>query len=128
MPVAALIVVRPAIQVKAIKGDALSANRNRRELWAHIAIKAILVHAEIGWGIAQADEAGQRDVGRPYGTHRLALQARSRDFSLHQRPSRTLWFRSFRVKLSRMTNHARICRKSQYAEWREIQRNCLHPS
>jgi hypothetical protein len=47
MPVAALIVVRPAIQVKAIKGDTLSADRDGSQLWAHIAIKAILVHPEI---------------------------------------------------------------------------------
>jgi hypothetical protein len=45
MPVAALIVVRPGIEVKAIKRDSLSADGDRRQARAHVAIETIFVHA-----------------------------------------------------------------------------------
>jgi hypothetical protein len=45
MPVAALIVVRPGIEVKTIKSDSLSADGDGRQARAHVAIEAILVHA-----------------------------------------------------------------------------------
>ena len=45
MPVAALIVVRPRIEVKAIKRDSLSADGDRRQARAHVAIETIFVHA-----------------------------------------------------------------------------------
>jgi hypothetical protein len=57
MPVATLIVVRPRIEVKAIKGDSLDADWNGRKMRADVAIEAIFVHAEVGRGIAQSDEA-----------------------------------------------------------------------
>jgi hypothetical protein len=47
MPVAALIVVRPGIEVKAIKSDSLCADGDRGEARAHVAIETIFVHAEI---------------------------------------------------------------------------------
>jgi hypothetical protein len=45
------MVVRPALEVKAIEGDSLRANRDHRELGPHLAIEAIAVHAEIAWCI-----------------------------------------------------------------------------
>jgi len=59
MPVAALIVVGPGVEVKPVKGDALSANWNHDKQWANLAIEAIFVHAEIRWGVAQTDESRQ---------------------------------------------------------------------
>jgi hypothetical protein len=49
--VAALIVVRPTVEVKAVEGDSLRADRYHRELGPHLAIEAIAVHAEIAWCI-----------------------------------------------------------------------------
>jgi hypothetical protein len=59
MPVAALIVVRPGIEVKTIEGNSLRTDRDRAKEGTYVAIEAIFVHAEIGWGVAQADEARQ---------------------------------------------------------------------
>ena len=60
MPVAALIVVGPGIEVKPVESDSLHADWNCREGWTNIAIEAIFVHAEIGWCVAQADESRQK--------------------------------------------------------------------
>jgi len=59
MPVAALIVVGPGIEVKAVEGDALRADWDHREERTNVAIEAILVHAEIRRRVAQPDEARQ---------------------------------------------------------------------
>jgi hypothetical protein len=59
-PVAALIVVRPCIEVNAIEGDSLNANAQAEDARPHFAVKAVLVHAEIGGGVAQTDEAWRR--------------------------------------------------------------------
>jgi hypothetical protein len=59
-PVAALIVVRPRIEVNAVEGDSLDADAKRGDAWAHFPVEAVLVHAEIGGGVAHADEAGRR--------------------------------------------------------------------
>lgn len=60
MPVAALIVVRPGIEVKAIEGDSLRTDRDRGKEGTHVAIEAIFVHAQVRWRVAQSDEAGAR--------------------------------------------------------------------
>jgi len=57
-PVAALIVVRPCIEVNAVEGDALDADAQGENARAHFTVEAVLVHAEIGGRVAQADEAG----------------------------------------------------------------------
>jgi hypothetical protein len=44
MPVAALILVCPAIEVKAIKGHSLHADAKVNEGGAHLAIESVLVH------------------------------------------------------------------------------------
>jgi hypothetical protein len=57
MPVATLILIRPGIEVKPVKGDALGADRDGLYQRANLAIEAVLVHAEVGRGIAQPDES-----------------------------------------------------------------------
>jgi hypothetical protein len=52
MPVAALIVVGPGIEVKPVKRDSLRADWGCREGWTNVAIEAIFVHAEIGGRVA----------------------------------------------------------------------------
>ena len=47
MPVAALIVVGPGIEVKAVEGNALRADGNHGEERSNLAIEAILVHSNI---------------------------------------------------------------------------------
>ena len=59
-PVAALIVVRPRIEVNAVEGDSLNADAKGEDARAHFAVEAVFVHAEIGGGVAHADEAGWR--------------------------------------------------------------------
>ena len=58
-PVAALIVVRPRIEVNAVKGDSLDTDSQGQHAGAHFPVEAVLVHAEIGGGVAHADEAGR---------------------------------------------------------------------
>jgi hypothetical protein len=45
MPVATLIVICPAIEVKAIKSHALHSNGKVRECGAYLPIESVLVHA-----------------------------------------------------------------------------------
>jgi hypothetical protein len=59
MPVATLIVVRPRIEVKAIKGNSLDADWNGRKMRADVSIEAIFVHAEIQGRISQSYEPRQ---------------------------------------------------------------------
>jgi hypothetical protein len=59
MPVAALIVIGPGIEVKPVKSDSLYADWDLGKKGAHVAIKAIFVHAEIRRGVAQPDKARQ---------------------------------------------------------------------
>jgi hypothetical protein len=47
-PVAALIVVRPCIEVNAIESDSLNADAEGEHARPHFAVEAVLVHAEIG--------------------------------------------------------------------------------
>ena len=57
MPVAALIVVGPGVEVKAVKGDSLRADGDHIQERTNVAIEAIFVHTEIGGRVAQPDEA-----------------------------------------------------------------------
>jgi len=59
-PVAALIVVRPCIEVNAIEGDSLDTDAKSEDAGAHFAVKAVLVHAEVRGCVAQSDEAWSR--------------------------------------------------------------------
>jgi hypothetical protein len=57
MPVAALILVGPGIEVKLVKRDSLRADGDHIQERTNVAIEAIFVHAKIGRGVAQPDEA-----------------------------------------------------------------------
>ena len=61
-PVAALIVIRPCIEVNAVEGDSLNADAQGEDARSHFAVEAVLVHAEIGGGVAHADEPWRRGV------------------------------------------------------------------
>jgi hypothetical protein len=52
-----LIFIRPGVEVNAIEGYSLRADRDGAEMRAYIAIEAVLVHAEIRRGVAEANEA-----------------------------------------------------------------------
>jgi hypothetical protein len=60
MPVAALIVVGPGVEVKAVKSDPLRADWNHGKERTNLTIEAILVHSEIGRRVAQADKTRQK--------------------------------------------------------------------
>jgi hypothetical protein len=47
MPVAALIVVGPGIEVKPVESDSLPTDRDYGEARTNLAIEAIFIHAEI---------------------------------------------------------------------------------
>jgi hypothetical protein len=55
-PVAVLILVRPSVEVNAVECDALRADRNHCDVRTHVAIEAVLVHAQVLRRIAQANE------------------------------------------------------------------------
>jgi hypothetical protein len=57
MPVAALIVAGPGIEVKPVERDSLRADGDLIQERTNVAIEAIFVHAEIRRGVAQPDEA-----------------------------------------------------------------------
>lgn len=57
-PVAALILIRPRIEVNAVKGDSLDPDANSEHARAHFPVEAVLVHAEIPRRVPQTQEAG----------------------------------------------------------------------
>jgi hypothetical protein len=63
MPVAALIVVGPGIEVKTVESDSLCTDWDHCEGWTNVAIETIFVHAEIRRGVAQPDETRQERSG-----------------------------------------------------------------
>jgi hypothetical protein len=67
------MLVGPGIEVKTIKGFALDADRNQRHPGPHLAVEAVLVHAEIGRSIPKANEPSVADAGF-YCTARIALR------------------------------------------------------
>ena len=57
------MLVGPGVEVKTVEGDAVRADWNDRDARPHFAVEAVLVHAEVGWGGAEADEAWGDGVG-----------------------------------------------------------------
>ena len=57
-PVARLILIGPGVEVKAVEGNALVADRNFRDAGSNLAVESVAVHAEIGGRVAKTDEAG----------------------------------------------------------------------
>ena len=96
--VAALIFLGSSFHFKAIEGAALGADPDLRQMRTHLAIEAILVHAEETGRVAQTDKA------------RGHWHA---DFNYHRRPVRTLRFRSFRAELSRDVDYLRLVQEKQ---------------
>jgi hypothetical protein len=60
-PVAALIVVRPCIEVNAVEGDSLDADAQGEDARPHFAVEAVLVHAEVGGGVAHGEQDAAAD-------------------------------------------------------------------
>ena len=57
------MLVGPGVEVKTVEGNAVHTDRNDGYVRAHLAVEAVLVHAEVGWGGAEADEAWRDGVG-----------------------------------------------------------------
>jgi hypothetical protein len=55
-PVALLIFLYPSVQFKPIKGNTLRADWNFRELWTHLGVEPVPVHAEVMGGVAKAQK------------------------------------------------------------------------
>jgi len=51
-------VVHPGIHFKAVEGDALAADTKFGQGGADFPVKAVAVHAQVGWGVAEADQSG----------------------------------------------------------------------
>ncbi|MGH8606324.1 MAG: hypothetical protein ACREX9_02555 [Gammaproteobacteria bacterium] len=47
----------PGVQIKAVEGDPLFANRDFRQAWPDKSIKPVFVHAEVEWCIAQPHQS-----------------------------------------------------------------------
>ena len=50
--------VHPGIHFKAVEGDALPADPELGQGGAHLTVKAVAVHTQVGRGIAKSDQAG----------------------------------------------------------------------
>jgi len=86
MPVAALIVVGPGIEVKTVESDSLRADWDCHEGWTNVAIEAIFVHAEIPGSVAQANEARHQSRWRGEEAHLLWERMRFEGIFDHRRP------------------------------------------
>jgi hypothetical protein len=51
-------VVHPGVHFKTIEGDTLPANSELGQGGAHLLVKAVAIHAQVGRGIAEADQSG----------------------------------------------------------------------
>jgi hypothetical protein len=89
MAVATLILIRPGIEVKPVKGDALGADRDGRHERANLTIEAVFVHTEVGRGIAQPDESRHERDQRTVMERPSSRGGGCQVLIVHQRPSRT---------------------------------------
>ena len=60
MPVAALIVVGPGIEVKTVESNSLRTDCDLGKLRTNVAVGAIFVHAEVCGGVTHSNEARQQ--------------------------------------------------------------------
>lgn len=51
------MIVAPGVEFKAIEGNAAAADGNFRQPRPDFRIEAVLVHAEVAWGVAQPDKS-----------------------------------------------------------------------
>jgi hypothetical protein len=86
MPVAALIVVGPGIEVKPVECDSLRAYRDSGEKRTHVTIESISVHAEIGRRVAHANEARHQSRGFGEKVHLLRERMSCGRIFDHRRP------------------------------------------
>ena len=93
--VAALIFLGCGFHFKAIAGTALRTDSNLSQVWAEIAVEAVLVHAKEPRRVAQPNEARLDSCWGEQGSCS----------GVHQRPARQLRFRPFRDELSLEANH-----------------------
>jgi hypothetical protein len=54
-PVAALIVLNPCVQFKAVESNPLASNAELGEARPDLAVEAVTVHAEVARGVAEAE-------------------------------------------------------------------------
>ena len=64
---AALIVVNPGVQFKAVEGNSLSTNAYFGEVWPDLGVEAVSVHAQVARGVPEAEQPGIESDGGPYG-------------------------------------------------------------
>jgi hypothetical protein len=67
------MLVHPGIEIKAIEGFALDADRNQRHPGPDLSIEAVLVHAEIPRRIPEPEEAREESGGSQVGSPAQAL-------------------------------------------------------
>jgi hypothetical protein len=76
-PVAALILIRPRVEVNAVKSDSLNADAYGEHARTHFPIEAVLVHAEIPRCVPQTQEAGHEcGIGSFRGAQGVARYGR----------------------------------------------------
>jgi hypothetical protein len=112
--VAALIFLGGGFHFKAVERAALDADPDLGQARTHLAIEAILIHAEETGRVAQTNEARGH-----WNT----------DFNNHRRPVRVLRFRSFRVELSRNIDYLWPMQEKQSAIrgiFSEMHRSRIH--
>jgi hypothetical protein len=63
MPVAALIVLQPCVEFKAIETSPLDADGDLRQVLPHCAVEAIAIHAEVAVGVPAANDPRQNREG-----------------------------------------------------------------
>lgn len=50
--------IHPSVHFKAVEGDTLSADADFEQGRAYFSVKAVAIHAQVGWFIAEADQTG----------------------------------------------------------------------
>jgi hypothetical protein len=86
MPVAALIVVGPGIEVKTVESDSLRADGDHIQQRTNVAIEAIFVHAKVRRSVAHANEARHQSRWRGEEAHLLWERMRFEGIFDHRRP------------------------------------------
>jgi hypothetical protein len=84
------MLVGPCIKVKAIEGDAVRSDRDDGDGGAHLAVEAVLVHAEIPRGISEPDQSRHQDGGPQLDERAQALMFDPFFESLRRLPGRVL--------------------------------------
>ena len=76
-PLRATIVVDPSVEFKAIEANALVADGDFGEVWTHLGVEPVAVHAEVGWRVAKSDDARLhgRTAGAPHAVPSLVRRS-----------------------------------------------------